>query len=251
MTENLLLVFIGLVVGVVNTLVGSGSAIVLPVLLFLGLPAGVANGTNRLGIIFQTGVSTFSFYKKRLVEKHFFKAYVFPSLVGALLGSYFASISSDYFLEKVVLGVILFVLVGGLVLWLLKSHKKRVSGNYSLSFVSSYLIFVLLGMYGGYIQVGLGLLIIGLLHFFLGRNLTQVNVIKNLLVFCYTIPVFLFFWSEGLVNWEMAIFLALGQAIGGYVGARIMFDFPGAEKWIRALFFVLLAAFLIRMLLKI
>jgi len=245
MLENFLLFIAGLMVGVINTLSGSGSAIILPLLMYIGLPAGIANATNRLGVLFQTGVSSFYFWRKGMVKPRYFSRYVVPSLIGALLGAYLASIVLDSLVEQVVFYVILFILFSSILLYFLQK-RNRGGAIFTLSVVGYYILFFLLGMYGGFIQAGLGIVIIGILHYVLNENLKEVNVVKNLLTFCYTVPVFLFFIYHEMVSWRHAIFLALGQAIGGYFSARMMVYMPSASKWAKGLFYVMLILLLVK-----
>ena len=87
-----LLIVVGFAVGFINTVAGGGTLLSLPVLIFLGLPPSVANGTNRVAIVIQTAFATAGF-KSKGVTTFPFNAYLGASaLLGAIIG---ASIAVD------------------------------------------------------------------------------------------------------------------------------------------------------------
>ena len=85
-----LLIAVGFAVGFINTVAGGGSLLSLPVLIFLGLPPSVANGTNRVAIVFQTALATAGF-KSKQVSTFPFNLYLgISALFGAIIGAYIA-----------------------------------------------------------------------------------------------------------------------------------------------------------------
>ena len=88
-----LLIIAGILAGVINTLAGSGSAVTLSLLLFLGLDANVANGTNRIGAITQCATALLAYKKSGklnfLAKKSLYLLLI--TFVGAMIGAYVAT----------------------------------------------------------------------------------------------------------------------------------------------------------------
>ncbi len=234
--EEGLLIFVGLLVGVINAVAGSGSAIVLPVLIFLGYPPQIANATNRLGILGQTLVSSLVFMRNKSLKASMFIKVV-PGVIGALLGAFLVQQLSNDFLLGFIKAVLVVVFLGGIGFLFLKKNadaKANVQGGVL------GVLFFFFGVYGGFIQVGLGLVIVGLLHFVFKMDLLKVNVLKNALVLTYTIFVVLYFGGMGLIDYKAGSLLAIGQMIGGYLGAKALYV-ERFSKWIRVLFFIMLS----------
>ena len=82
-----ILLLAGLAAGIINTLAGGGSLLTLPVLIFMGLPPYVANGTNRIGIVIQALVGTAG-YRSKGVSTFPFNIYLgIAALFGSLIGA--------------------------------------------------------------------------------------------------------------------------------------------------------------------
>ena len=231
--------FIGLSVGIINTLAGGGSIITIPFLMMSGLNASVANASNRLGIFFQTVISSITFYKKGHIKKIHLTLYVIPSLIGALGGAYLASKVPKETMKgaiKVIITFLFFVIV----FFNIKKYIIKREKLFEPSKLVGLIALIILGFYGGFIQAGFGLIFVAALHFFGGKNINETNAIKNLIVACYTLPVLVIFIYYDLIAWKEAILLTFGQATGGWLGAKIATTYVGAQKWVRILFYVML-----------
>ena len=113
--QVLFLVFIGFLAGVINTLAGGGSLFTLPVLIFLGLPPHVANGTNRIAIVVQSLSGAVGF-KSKGISSFPFNVYLgISASVGAYLGAQIAIDIDAYIFNKIL--AILMVVVGILILF--------------------------------------------------------------------------------------------------------------------------------------
>ncbi len=101
----ILLFFVGLTAGFMNTLAGGGSVLVLPVLILSGIPSPIANATNRVAILIQNITATSNFHKHNILEVKPVFHITIAAVLGAIIGSIFViKISSDIF-DKV-LGVV-------------------------------------------------------------------------------------------------------------------------------------------------
>lgn len=209
----------GLAAGSINTLAGNGSAITLYILTELaGLPGAVANGTNRLGILGQGAITTCIF--KSSGQLNIKKAWPIAAAMfpGALLGVYVAlHISNEEF--KLVfrwLLVVLFFII------LLKPSRWLKNADFGdIQFRWWHIpLFLCLGFYGGFIQMGMGVFFLALLVLLMRYDIMRANAVKTFAIFCYTIFVFAIFWYWGKINWYWGGLLLLGQMLGGFLTTR-------------------------------
>ena len=96
--EIVALIVAGLMVGFINTLAGGGSIISLSVLMVLGLPANVANGTNRIAIAVQTLTASGSFRQQKVLDTRKGIILGIPAVLGSIVGALIAvDINEDFF----------------------------------------------------------------------------------------------------------------------------------------------------------
>jgi uncharacterized membrane protein YfcA len=218
----------GSVAGFINVNAGGGSSLTLPLLILMGLDGAVANGTNRLGILTQTFFAVSSFKKKNFYDfKRSFTLACF-TLPGAIVGALIATRINNEWFQRI-LGAIMI----GIVLSMIFS-KKRNENSTVVSGKPHWTIYpamVGIGFYGGFIQVGVGYLLMAALYYLLRTNLVRVNMHKVFIVFIYTIPSLAVFILTDNVNWIYGIILAGGFSLGGWWGAHIAVK--GGEKAIR------------------
>lgn len=215
-TKDIFLCLIaGLSAGVINTLAGSGSIITLSLLSFLGLPANIANGTNRIGVFFQSSTSSLKFLQQGDLSLKGKVGIITMSLVGAIGGVYTASVLSVASFETVVGGIfcLLFFVV------LVKPQKYIKPSSSLLKFLP--LIFAVIGFYAGFIQAGAGVFMLALMHAVWGKSLTELNPIKAFLVFLINGLALIGYALAGQVNWKIGLALAMGQVIGALIGVRL------------------------------
>lgn len=227
-----LILVTGIVAGFVNVLGGGGSLLTLPMLIFLGLPAAIANGTNRIAIFIQNIVGVASFRSKGFFYPKLSFIMGIPAILGSILGARVAiSISGELF-EKI-LGVVMIIV---LILILTRPEKKFIKEVEGENLGPTRLIIAMfsffgVGFYGGFIQAGVGFIIIVTLTLLTGMSLVKVNSLKLLITLIYTISSLLVFLLNGKVNLVLGFTLAIGSAIGAYIGS--IFAINKGEKWIR------------------
>jgi len=232
-------VAVGVLVGFINTLAGSGSVISLPLLMFLGLPANVANGTNRIGILIQSVVAVASFKKQKIFNWNEGLRLAIPSVVGSFIGAISAVKLTNEIMEMVIGGlmvVMFFVLLYKPSRWINGSTEKEQKKPGILKI----LVFFAIGLYGGFIQAGIGLFLLAGLVLGAGMNLVKANAIKVLVVAIYTPIALAVFIYNDQVSYEIGLILALGNAIGAWLAAR--FAIKGGPELIR--YFLLVIVFL-------
>ena len=210
----------GLLAGFINTLAGNGSAITLAVLMeFFGLPAHVANGTNRVGVLTQTGAAVLSFQREgRLDLKQNLPAVLIPVL-GAILGIYLAIvISAEGFVAvyKYLLIVMLIVILFKPKRWL----RPKMSDDTAEESKWLWIVYFLLGVYGGFIQMGMGIFTIAIFVLMGNQDLISANILKALIIVVITsIAVVVFAW-QGMVHWGYGLTIGFGQMAGGWFTAQ-------------------------------
>ncbi|MCI4669148.1 MAG: sulfite exporter TauE/SafE family protein [Bacteroidia bacterium] len=226
----------GIGTGIINTLAGSGSLITLPIFMFMcGLPAPVANGTNRIGVMMQSLVGGVSFYRQgHLVTKNL-GWLVVPMLIGAITG---ASVAVDLNEEKMnmAIGILMaFMLVVLLVQpkrWIQASIEEGGSRN---SKWYNIIIFLGIGFYGGFIQAGVGIFLLAALVLAAKYDLIQATAIKMIAVIVFSVPALIIFFSHGQVAIAYGLLMALFQSIGAVIGVRFVSKIPNANILIHRL----------------
>ncbi len=218
---NLLwLLGIGFIAGFVNTIAGGGSLLSLPVLIFLGLPPSVANATNRIGILLQT-FSGAAGYRSRGVTSFPFSLYCGGSaLIGSLIGAQIAiDIKGETFNK--ILAIVMIVVV---VLIVFKRHfsvKDIVERMQGRHLRIAMIVFFFFGIYGGFINAGIGFVILLFLQYFNGMSLVKANAAKVTIVFIYTAAAVVLFAINDKIEWNYAVFLAIGNMVGAWISSRL------------------------------
>jgi uncharacterized protein len=227
------LFLVGVVSGFVNVMAGGGSTLALPVLIFLGLGASAANGTNRVAIVLQSVSAVYSFKREK---QHAFRQSLVLSLFGlpgAVAGAIFAVEINNALFEKI-LGVIL---IGVIVTMLLpRSAQPDVGDRDEKVTWQACAAMIFIGFYGGFIQVGVGFLLMAALRRFMRLNLSRVNMHKVFVILVYTIPALVVFACTGNVDWVLGLSLAAGSAAGAWWAAKS--SVRKGEKVIRAVLVV-------------
>lgn len=215
-----LLIVVGFAVGFINTVAGGGTLLSLPVLIFLGLPPNVANGTNRVAILIQTAFATAGFKSKGVTTFPFNTYLGVSALLGAIIG---ASIAVD--IDGAVFNKILAVIMIAVILIIvfkpkinLKDVHERITGKYLWLGMLAFFFF---GIYGGFINAGLGFIIILFLHFFNHMSLVRANATKVAVVCIYTLSALVVFILNDKVNWAVGFVLAIGNATGAWIASRV------------------------------
>jgi len=236
---------VGLVAGFINTVAGGGSSLTLPLLMFLGLPANIANGTNRVAILLQSFVGVNTFRQKKIIDVRTDYKLTIPAVLGSVIGALTAVEINELLLGKIIGGLMvlmLFMVVAKPDVWL----KERVGENHSNPSVFQYALFFLIGLYGGFIQMGVGFFLLAGLSAGCGYGLVKANAIKNLIIFIFTIFALSIFLMNGQVNIIAGLTLAAGQMAGAWAGAH--FTIRGGAKYVRyvligSMLFVILELF--------
>jgi len=234
----------GTLAGIINTLAGGGSMLTMPMLIFLGLPSATANGTNRIAIEVQNILAVLGFKSKGVADWRLSLRLAVPVTVGAVIGSSVAiDIPDDVFRHIL---AVLMLLVLGLVLWnpthrLKERQVSMTTGRWVAATVALFCV----GLYGGFIQSGVGFLFIATLVTITGLDLVRTNSHKVFIVGIYTVFSLAVFALNGKINWGLGLILAVGNGLGGWLGSHLAVS--KGEKWVRAVLVVTVVAMALRL----
>ncbi len=209
----------GFVAGFVNTLAGSGSLLTLPILILLGLPANIANGTNRVGVVLQNVVAVATFHKRGALPLAGTWKLIVPAVIGSVAGAALA-VDLDEALLRQTIGVLLLVLLAVMLLnperWIAEHTAPR-----EPRLLVEVPLFFAIGVYGGFIQVSVGLFLLAGLVLGAGYNVVGANALKNLIVLVLTVAALAVFVVNDQVEWMLGLLLGAGQAAGAWVAAHV------------------------------
>jgi uncharacterized membrane protein YfcA len=223
-----LLFGVGAIAGFINVNAGGGSTLTLPTLIFLGLDAALANGTNRVAIFIQNIFAVASFHKRKAYQFNKSLVLALFTLPGAIIGAIMATRVSNILFQRI-LGVVLIFIVFSM--FFSRSYTNNKSDHGQTNHWLIYPALFGIGFYGGFVQAGVGFLFMAALYHLLHLNLIRVNMHKVFIILIYTFPALLVFAYTGNVNWTYGLVLAGGNALGGWWGAHAAVK--GGERVIR------------------
>ena len=248
----LLLAFLGIIAGTLNVLAGGGSLITLPAMVFLGLDGAVANGTNRVAILAQNVTAIGGFRVHGFSDMKLSFTLALAALPGGICGAILGTMVRGELFNRV-LGVILIAVLVMMTLQRLRKRKDQPSEEGSASapisrrrMVLGHLALVGVGFYGGFIQAGVGFLLMAALHRVMGIDLVRVNMHKVFIVAFFTLAALIVFAVRGQVLWLPGLALAVGNSLGGWIGSQL--SVLKGEAWIRNTLYVALVLMAIKLL---
>ncbi len=218
--EIIILIVAGVFTGFINTLAGGGSIISLSVLMFLGLPPSVANGTNRIGIAVQTITAVASFKKQKVLDHRKALILAIPAVFGSVVGANIAIDINDKIFETAFAIVMIFMLF-----FILFKPQKYLYGRKELIdkkiSVWQIIIFFFIGIYGGFIQVGIGYYLLASIILGAGYDLVKANAIKVLIALFITIIALTIFIINGEIRWMYGIIMSVGMMAGALIASKL------------------------------
>jgi uncharacterized membrane protein YfcA len=196
---------------------GGGSFMTIPVLISLGVPPVTTNGTIRVAVLAQNAILAATFHRAGVRAHALTLRLIAPVVVGAGLGAWLATRLDDQ-LFRPLIGVVL--LIWAVVLLVKPDRLLHPPDEAREPSPLSYALALLVGLYGGFLQAGVGFPLIALLAGHLGYDLVRANSVKAGLIFAYTCVALPVFAAAGQVAWTPALVLALGTMLGAWLGAR-------------------------------
>ena len=222
----------GFAAGFINTLAGSGSLITLPLLIFIGLPANIANGTNRIAILLQNVVAVGSFGQQKALDFRRGIILAAPAVVGAIIGAQIA-VNLNEQTMRLTIGGLMVVMLAVILIRPSRWLKGRPEVMNSKPDWFQLAIFFAIGIYGGFIQAGVGIFLLAGLVMGAGYDLVKANAVKLLIVLCFTVFALIIFVINDQVNWAVGLILAVGNMTGAWVASRMAVKRgAGFVRWI-------------------
>jgi uncharacterized membrane protein YfcA len=243
--ELALLTAVGVVGGFLNVMAGGGSLLTVPVMIFMGLPGPVANGTNRIAILAQNVTAIVTFFRRGFAEFRLSLSLAACALPGAVAGALVGvRLEGPWFNRALAI-----IMVGVMLVMHFDKGSKQRPENYQPSraqLLRGHLLMVAAGFWGGFIQLGVGFILMPILNRAMGLDLVRTNVHKVFIIATYTVVALMIFASQVELLWVAGLALALGNSLGGYLGAR--FTISHGEKLIRVVLNLVLVLFIIKLL---
>ncbi|AII48580.1 hypothetical protein KR52_05410 [Synechococcus sp. KORDI-52] len=235
----------GAFAGALNTLASSGSAITLPLLILLGVPPGIANGTNRLGVLLGSFSAVISFQKAKSIPWRKTLVLSAPLATGAILGARAATYLNDDRIQLVI-NIAIFTALAILVIGskrfiFLKESRQDKESRFILPAL------FLVGFWTGFIVLDSATYMILALVMLGSMDVTEANPIKAVFLLTASILSIPIFFLEGKIDWVPGITLAAGGALGSWWAAKVALQ-PWIKKWI---YFLLIAVVSIELIVMI
>ena len=213
------LVVAGFAAGLVNVMAGGGSIITVPIMMFLGVPGPVANGTNRITIVAHNAAAIATYLKHGVPLAKLCFTLTLVSIPPAVIGAYLSTMLNNEQFEWMLAGVMIAVLL------LMQGQGSGSNGSESpaepQNIVTGHLLMAVAGFWGGFIQIGMGFIVLPIMHRVMGLSLVDTNILKVFIIFVYTLLTVAVFATTSEVLWLIGLIAALGNIVGGYAGAKL------------------------------
>jgi uncharacterized membrane protein YfcA len=219
MLELILLVATGIATGFLNVMAGGGSMLSVPIMIFLGVPGTVANGTNRIAILPQNISAVIAFYRKGFSNFKLSLSLGACTIPGTLIGASLAArVPNDQFnnLLAIIMVVVLIVMA------LPQAKTIKVGQTPSRNrLIAGHALMGLIGFWGGFIHIGVGFLLMPVLNRVMQLDLITTNAHKVFIVLCYTSVALTVFASQLELVWKYGVALGIGTWIGAWIAANV------------------------------
>ena len=210
----IILFFAGAAASFINMMAGGGSMLTVGIMILLGIDPSVANGTNRIGVLVGTGSGALAFKSEKFTDVKRSLLLGLCAIPGAIIGSLYSISISDLWFKKIL--AIVMILILATMFIPKKKTKEKVKGSFMI-----YPAMFVVGLYGGFIQIGVGFLLMALLRHLMAFDLIRTNMHKVFVVLIYSFPVLLIFGLSGNINWFLAITMSLGNAVGSWMSVKL------------------------------
>ncbi len=243
--QGITLVFVGIVAGFINVMAGGGSMISVPVMVFMGIPGPVANGTNRIAILAQNITAVITFFKKGYSDFRLSLTLSLFALPGAVAGAFIGTRLEGVWFNRTLALIML-------VIMLIMATKKKTNEQKAAvpvsrwRMITGHLLMLAAGFLGGFIQIGVGFVLLPILNRVLGLDMVRANMHKVFIIGTYTVVALIIFVTQVELLWMLGICLALGNSIGAWLGAHM--SVTKGEKLIKTVLYIVLTIFIIKLL---
>lgn len=240
-----LLVSVGVVAGFLNVMAGGGSLLTVPVMVFLGVPGPVANGTNRIAILAQNLTAIATFARRGFRDFRLSLTLALCAVPGAAAGALAGTQLEGVWFNR----ALALVMIAVMLVMYFDRGPARHEENYTPNrqqLIRGHLLMIAAGFWGGFIQLGVGFILMPILNRVMGLDLVRTNMHKVFIVAVYTVVALSVFASQLELLWVVGLALAVGNSIGGYLGAH--YSVSKGERLIRIILNVVLSIFIAKLL---
>ncbi len=244
--QLILLAGVGVFAGFLNVMAGGGSLLTVPVMLFMGIPGPVANGSNRIAILAQNITAVTTFFRRGYSDFKLSLSLALCSLPGAVAGAMLGVRLHGEWFNRTVAIIMLGVM---LIMVLERKPQANTRPNSPVSrsrIIWGHVLMAGVGFWGGFIQLGVGFLIMPVLHKVLGLDLVRTNMHKVFIIGVYTLAALIVFAMQVEILWIVGLALAVGNSLGGWLAARLQIG--QGESLIRFVMYAVLVVFVIKLL---
>jgi len=212
--HSAILLVSGVAAGFVNTIAGGGGLLTLGALLLMGIPADVANGTNRVSVAAQSIAGVRGFHRRSALDTPAILPILAPTISGSLIGASVASFLPAFVLKSLLLSTMIGM---ALLLMLQPAIMTPPPETEPVRLRESPRGWVALfgaGLYGGFIQAGVGLLLLTALVGVLRYDLLRGNALKLVCTTIFGAVALSVFALRGQVLWLPGAIITVGTLIG-------------------------------------
>ncbi|HET9899610.1 MAG TPA: sulfite exporter TauE/SafE family protein [Actinomycetes bacterium] len=218
--ESLAVVVAGLLAGMINAVVGSGTLITFPTLLALGVPPVTANVSNTVGLVPGSFSGAYGYRRELHGQSRRIARLGVGSALGGITGGLLLLVLPESAFEAIVPALILLgcaLVILGPRISAATAHRRRGAHGGVALFAGIFG----LGIYGGYFGAAQGILLVAVLSIALDDDLQRINALKNVLAGIVNLTAALLFIAVADVDWQIAVLIAIGAVAGGLLGARV------------------------------
>jgi len=227
-----ILVSTGFIAGIINTMAGGGSNLTIPALMVLGLPADIANATNRVSVLFQSLTAAKGFKKHGKLDIPDLKTIIGTTLIGGVAGALLASYMPAEYLKPTLLSAM--IVMASVILFKpsVISPPEGTTPNTVMGSKQSIPMLLLAGFYGGFVQAGVGFILIAAIAGSLRYDLVRANALKIVCTAAFTLLAVVIFVVRDQVLWIPGLTLACGSMLGAHLAVKITINIsPKTLKW--------------------
>ena len=214
-------------------------------MVFMGIPGPVANGTNRIAILAQNVTAVITFFRKGYSDFKLSLSLAFCALPGAVLGAFIGTRLEGIWFNRTLAVIMLAIMI-----FMATSKEKNEEDSFTpvtrKRMILGHVLMVVAGFFGGFIQIGVGFILLPILNKVLGQDLVRANMHKVFIIGTYTIAALIIFVTQVELLWLLGICLALGNSIGGWMGAHMSVE--KGEVLIKNVLNVVLLVFIVKLL---
>ena len=222
MLDYLVLAAAAFAAGLLNTIAGGGTFLTFPALVYTGVPVVAANATSAVAVLpgYLGGVAGF---RKEIaaLDRALLVKVVLATAFGGFLGSLLLLVSTN----EAFSAVVPFLLLAATLAFAFGERLQGWARRRQLA-PGGPVATVLVSIYGGYFNGGLGIVLLALFSLWGMRDLNAMNGLKNALSFVLSAISVATFAAAGLVSWTQAILMMVAATIGGYAGAPVAKALP-------------------------